>query len=348
MSNDYRYHLATWHERDKSLTCPHCGKGKGCFKEYVDDSGNPVDPDNHTCGKCDHANSCGYHLTPGEFFKANPNQNPGEWVKVERPPRQMISIERQWVAKTMKNYEDNAFVRWLYSLPWDKEQQQCLPMLVFSYCLGTSKDGGVIYWQVDDEGRVRTGKKMLYDDNGHRLKDEEGNSIGFNWIHSMMQRQGFFPKDKFEMLQCFFGQHLIKGKDPKTTNIHIVESEKTAVLMAMFDKAAMDTNLWLACGGLYNLNPAKLQPFEKFQIFVYPDANGVDRWQEQVKNLPNVTVETKWMKSITDEDPKGADIADILLRRLMMTDEAKLEEIKRDYPLVERLIEDLKLELIRK
>ena len=189
---------------------------------------------------------------------------------------------------------------------------------------------------------------MLYDETGHRLKDEEGNSIGFNWIHSMMQRQGFFPKDKFEMMQCLFGQHLLKGKDPKTTKIHIVESEKTAVLMSLFDPQAMDTNLWMACGGLYNLNPAKLQPFEKFQLYVYPDANGVERWTEQVKDMPNVTVATKWMKGMTAEDPKGADIADILLRRMGETDEAKLERMKETCPLLKNLIENLKLELKKK
>ena len=350
MSNnsEYKYHLATWHERDKTLRCPGCGKSRGCFKEYVDDEGNPVDPTNHTCGKCDHETSCGYHLTPKEFFKANGRQDEQLTVRVERPQRRMIVIDRKWVAATMKDYERNGFVRWLYSLPWDEEQRECLNMVVFMYVLGTSKDGGVIYWQVDEQGRVRTGKKMLYDETGHRLKDEEGNSIGFNWIHSMMQRQGFFPKDKFEMMQCLFGQHLIQGKDPKTTTIHIVESEKTAVLMAMFDSKAMDTNLWLACGGLYNLNPSKLQPFDKFKIYVYPDANGVERWKEQVKNLPNVTVETKWMKGMTAEDPKGADIADILLRRMSMTDEARLEEMKRNYPQVKRLIEDLKLTLKKK
>lgn len=342
-NTEYKYHLATWHERDKTLRCPGCGKGRGCFKEYVDDEGNPVDATNHTCGKCDHETSCGYHLTPKEFFKANGRPDEQLTVRVERPPKEMISIDRELVAKSMKEYEHNGFVRWLYSLPWDEEQQKCLPMLVFLYCLGTSKDGGVIYWQVDEQGRVRTGKKMLYDETGHRLKDDQGNSIGFNWIHSMMQRQGHFPKDKYDMMQCLFGQHLMRGKDPKTTTIHIVESEKTAVLMALFDKAAMGKNIWMACGGLYNLNPAKLEPFRKFRLIAYPDANGVERWTEQVSGMDNVTIETKWMKAMTDKDPPGADIADILLRRLMMTDEAKLEEMKRDYPQVERLIDEFKL-----
>lgn len=67
-----------------------------------------------------------------------------------------------------------------------------------------------------------------------------------------------------------------------------------------------------------------------------------------MKNLPNVTVETKWMKGMTSEDPKGADIADILLRRIGETDEAKLERMKETYPLLKKLIENLKLDLKKK
>lgn len=346
--NEFKYHLATWHERDKSLTCPNCGKGRGCFKEYVDDEGNPVDSANHTCGKCDHETSCGYHLTPKEFFKANGINNPATFVPVIREPKEMIRIDRHWVSSSMREYDKNVFVSWIYRLPWPEVQRQWLDLILFTYCLGTSKDGGVIYWQVDDEGRIRTGKKMCYDESGHRLKDEEGNSIGFNWIHSIMQRQGFFPKDKYEMIQCLFGQHLIIGKDPSTTTIHIVESEKTAVLMSIFDIGNLGKNLWMACGGLYNLNEAKLHQLRKFKIYVYPDANGVDRWTEQVKDMPNVTVETKWMKAMTDNDPKGADIADILLRRLMMTDEGKLKKMTADYPTINKLIEDFQLEIKKK
>lgn len=47
------------------------------------------------------------------------------------------------------------------------------------YALGATKDGSVIYWQIDTQGKVRTGKVMKYDPNsGHRIKTVEA-LIGF-------------------------------------------------------------------------------------------------------------------------------------------------------------------------
>ena len=56
--------------------------------------------------------------------------------------------------------------------------------LMQDYALGATKDGSVIYWQIDTKGRVRTGKVMKYNpETGHRIKD----AGGINWIHSIMK-----------------------------------------------------------------------------------------------------------------------------------------------------------------
>ena len=51
-------------------TCPNCGKSR-CFVRYIDEQGSISFPGN--VGKCDHENSCGYHYTPKEYFKDNPD-----------------------------------------------------------------------------------------------------------------------------------------------------------------------------------------------------------------------------------------------------------------------------------
>ena len=38
------------------------------------------------------------------------------------------------------------------------------------YRLGRSQDGGVIFWQIDEEGRTRDGKIMYYREDCHRDK----------------------------------------------------------------------------------------------------------------------------------------------------------------------------------
>ncbi len=47
-----------------------CGKSR-CFVRYIDEQGSISFPGN--VGKCDHENSCGYHYTPKEYFKDNPD-----------------------------------------------------------------------------------------------------------------------------------------------------------------------------------------------------------------------------------------------------------------------------------
>ena len=67
--SEYRFHLQKYKYGSK-LSCPNCGK-KRCFVKYVDAEGEITFPDN--VGKCDHENSCGYHYTPKEYFKDNPD-----------------------------------------------------------------------------------------------------------------------------------------------------------------------------------------------------------------------------------------------------------------------------------
>lgn len=340
----YTYHLARWSERDKTLLCPGCGR-KLCFKEYVDEEGRAVDETNHLCGKCDHE-WCGYHVTPKEWQKQHPEAERRVAEYKQRPQLKRIEIPRQHVAATMKAYDQNIFVKWLYSLPWENEVRDAISKALFLYAVGTTKDGGTIWWQVDEQGIIRTGKKILYMENGHRAKDAEGNSIGFNWIHAILRKQGMFPEREYDLVQCLFGQHLLQNATPDTV-IHIVESEKTAFLMALFDPKFGQGNLWMACGGLYNLNAQRLLPLKGHKIIVYPDTNGVERWAKQIEGIPDCELATGWIKNVTTEDPQGADIADICLRRLMMTPEVKRDELIKDYPTTKILIDKLKLEPIR-
>ena len=66
--NKYRFHLEKYHTGSKT-TCPKCER-KACFTRYVDEQGEITFPSH--VGKCDHENSCGYHFTPKEYFKDNP------------------------------------------------------------------------------------------------------------------------------------------------------------------------------------------------------------------------------------------------------------------------------------
>jgi hypothetical protein len=109
--------------------------------------------------------------------------------------------------------------------------------------------------------------------------------------------------------------------------------------------------VWMACCGLTNLSRERLKPLieQGRKIILYPDHDGIDRWQQQAAyiNYNNLYVNTepvtKWWKP---EDGEKADIADVVLR-MIGCDEVKvprpLSDIVHDHPAVATLIDDLNL-----
>ena len=344
---EYQYHLAKWNERtDKRQRCPEC-KRVG-YKEYVDGSGHPVDPVGHKVGKCDHENSCGYHLTPAEWFKANPEERKQMVAEkvAEHVQRKRIEIPLRNVGATMRAYDKNVFVQWLYSLPWDDDKRAAIPELLKYYAVGTSKDGGTIWWQIDGNHVCRTGKKMLYDQNGHRLKDADGNSIGFNWIHALERKRGLYPEKEYDLVQCLFGEHLISIFPD--ASIHLVESEKSALLMSIIDPEAMRKHVWVACGGKQNLRQILQAPIGKRPLTIYPDKDAFQEWVTAIRQLGiKCTICDAVLKASTEADGHKCDIADIALRRMYETPEQMLEEMQRENPTLTTLIDKLQLELIK-
>lgn len=319
MAESYQFHLARWNERDKHLRCPGCQRGRGCFKEYMDENGNPVDSVEHTVGKCDHETTCGYHLTPKEWFKAGGKMDESTSQQVPKKEVKTIEVQGKLVGMFYKHTKavSNNFLRWIDSLPLTDAQRECLPYLIQWYAIGTTKDGRIIWWQIDENRKVRTGKIMQYDNTGHRLKDEEGNSVGFGWVHAMMKNKGLFrdtEDTRWEISQCLFGQHLLSIAPD--AEVHIVESEKTAFIMSVLDPDAMSKHIWLATGGLYNLNKSKLQPMRNRKVFCYPDTNGIDKWRNAISGT-NARLALMWMNHLTKADGTGADIADLMIRKLM-------------------------------
>lgn len=128
------------------------------------------------------------------------------------------------------------------------------------YHLGVSKDGGVVFWQIDEQQRIRTGKVMYYRTDCHRIKERNP-----TWVHSLLKRQ--LPEG-WALHRCLFGQHLLSSKAPGAT-VCVVESEKTAVICS----EQMPDCAWLACGGLQMLNAEMLQPLTDYKVVIFPDTD---------------------------------------------------------------------------
>lgn len=256
------------------------------------------------------------------------------------PPLEMLTLPMHMVT-AREQRDGNTLCKWLQSVPWDKAQRERIDKVLAEYHVGTSRQGHTIWWQIDEEQRVRTGKMMLYKADGHR---DKGDGYKFDWIHAILARgipkrdeQGkilrdeegdviydntvfkhIYDEDKQEMHQTLFGMHLL-DRYP-TATVCIVESEKTAVLMAIAygNNAA---TLWMACGGIENLSRERLKPIIERgrKVILYPDRDGVEKWQQKANALRYrlLTVDTapvlRWWK---EEDGQKADIADVVLRMI--------------------------------
>lgn len=350
--SQHRYTLVAWAQRDKNIPCPNCGKRHGQYKEYIDTwTGQVVDPVGHTCGRCDSETKCGYNLTPKQFLQGQAKVKPIQRTE----PLKRIEIDPKLVGRYFRNTKQkgNNLLKWVESLPLSEAQRSCIPDLMKMYAVGTTKDGRVIWWQIDEERVVRTGKIMAYADDGHRQKGSDGQSVGMGWVHSMLRSKGMIPKDGYDLVQCLFGQHLLAILPD--AEVHLVESEKSAFVMSIIDKYAMCDHIWLATGGLYNLRESTFVALRGRTVICYPDADGVEKWKEKVNGRKGWHLSTRWMDGIPDREHSKADILDVTISAMgdqrptkPATDEEKLTKLRVDYPAVDLLINKLNLEQMRK
>jgi hypothetical protein len=269
-----------------------------------------------------------------------------------KPPKRLRLWPLEWVRKHKATPDNDNFVRWLYSLPWDETQRARLPKVLMNYGVGHShfsepdRDGRMqthdftIFWQCDELAQLHNGHMMKYKDDGHRIKDES--LYPTSWIHARMKRAKTDPfnPDTDQASYCLFGQHLMAACPNATINI--VESEKTAIIMATaYGNPSL--NLWMACygkGNLINTNQL-LRPLirQGRRIVLYPDHDCIEGWQKVADeiNYEHLSINTdpvlKWWKP---EDGDKADVADIILRLLS---QGKRDEMKERDPRRQQIAE---------
>lgn len=212
--------------------------------------------------------------------------------------------------------QPNNLCRWLREgVHWDKEAQRLrVDKVLEEYKVGVSKFGHSMFWQISETGEVRTGKMMLYKPDGHR---DKGSKWNFDWAHSALIRADY-DLGETELQQTLFGMHL-RDKYPNA-DVHIVESEKTALFCAIyFGNSAKD--VWMASGGLNNISRKKLKPLmDKGRVIaLHPDKDGVETWKSCMELLAydkayiNTTIMSLAWK---EQDGPKADLADVLVRVL--------------------------------
>ena len=303
MKTAHRYTLEPYKGMNTRYRCPSCQQRDKTFSLYIDtETGEHIHP---TVGRCNRESNCGHHYTPKQYFQDNnisfdkPKAYKPRPVTPQQKPVSSIPVE---VFKaSLKAHETNHFVQFLINLFGVEVASQ----LVSRYFIATSKhwNGATVFWQIDTQGKVRTGKIMLYSPTTGKRVKEPFNHI--SWVHKALKQP------EFELRQCLFGEHLLIHK---TKPVAIVESEKTAVIASVY----LPQFVWVAVGSLTNLNAEKCSILKGRTVTLFPDLNGFEKWSSRAKELSHLapfTVSDLLERKATEAERKqGFDLADYLIK----------------------------------
>ena len=264
----------------------------------------------------------------GKKYCVEVDDVPMNWTppppKPAPPPLPRLELPRSWVKRTMDiaTWGEVTFRKWYMSLPWNTEQLARAHDTLWTYCVGGWRDGRVVFWQIDHDGVPRAAKLMKYLPDGHRDKERHP-----GWIYNQEGCREVCDPDNHEIVKPLFGAHLLR-RHPEAV-VNIVESEKTALVMANF-YGQLDRQLWIACGGLKHLHLESMQPLidQGRKVWLWPDKDGVQEWQEVADKLgsDNLQVYTRFFETCWREcDGPKADCADIIIRMMTKGDQPRKE-----------------------
>lgn len=287
------------------LTCPSCGRIRKYRDFYVSKTGKPVA--HMICGECFSA-SCGYRVTPSQYFSEHPEARSqtftGDWQPHPEPP--VTYIDRHHVADYIPAAADLHKSNLLaYLLPIFGADKM-MPV-VRKYGVGVDADGSTRWPQIDERKRVRQIKVQQHNRfNGHR----EGIT---DMTHKHLRDIGEIdPESQAE--QCLFGQHLLANANEETIAA-VVESEKTAFMFAMLYPQVV----WVATGGEGNFSLVrKAQNLlgRCGSVTIIPDAGSFAKWKQEARKLSLTNIE---FSNICSGHSHNVDIADLLIYEYLST-----------------------------
>lgn len=254
-------------------------------------------------------------------------------IKVEIFDGRLITWSPRWRQALSVESE---FCKALVACGYLTERQMLRAAL--RYRLGATKTGGVIYWQIDNHEETYEGKIMHYLPNCHRNKARNA-----DWVGSALARR--YGWGKGTARHCFFGLHqlsksrfgytdAVKQIDERYEplrvvggDVAIVEAEKTAVILSEI----YPQYIWLAAGGLTQLQLDKFRPLRGRNLILFPDTDPTGKayklWYETAQTVQN---QLFW------EDSPPIHVSDLLERQ------ASEDQKQRKIDLVDYYFETIK------
>lgn len=166
--------------------------------------------------------------------------------------RNLKTVSKDVLSRTLGSYEANPFYLWVAQLmnhDWMRAME-----LMMKFYVGTARNGGTIFWQVDQFMRVRTGAKIHYGADGHRRKD-------------VPVKRLFQGRDGFQA--CLFGEHQLL-QAPPGARVGVVESEKTAILCEVYEVLGPGA-VYVASCGADGLTDEKIWALKGMPVVLIPD-----------------------------------------------------------------------------
>lgn len=240
----------------------------------------------------------------GRKFNVDIENNDFDYKPVQRDKVVIPTsyLPNDLIEATLTNYNNNALFKYLIT----KFETVNVIEAFMKYNVGVDQSSELtsdytIFWQLDKSQKLRSGKYIKYQPDGHRDK-----SASTSWHHNR-ERNGVKLYPEFNLVQCFFGEHLLNDSNKR---IAIVESEKTAVIASL----CIDTYIWIACCSKYGLNEDKCAVLKNKSVTLFPDAGCYNEWRLKANEF-GFSISDIVEKKATDMDKqKGYDLADLLLR----------------------------------
>ncbi len=240
-------------KRDFKLITPCCGSSNkdGKFVNY-----NEL-PNNY--GYC---HSCGKITTPPAVY-LNEKEDEFIWHDTLRKYEPLMLVT---TTNNLQQEQQSTLKYISEEIIWEQYQQKPENNLLkylrntysdevvenakFLYVLGTTKDGGTVFWNINKETQVQKNKISYYTIYGKRtnkFKVPYKNEDGYH--------------------ACLFGEHLLIDEYKESDIVILVESEKTAIV----GHINLPNYTWIAYGGLNGLTDTKLKPLIGYTVLLVPD-----------------------------------------------------------------------------
>jgi len=284
------------------VRCKICSNGHGRYDKPLSLNFATGQFNCHRCGYKGIAIDNGKHWS--DMIKPIPKQNVIPYIVPKEPSLIPADIYR----RTMQGYDTNNFAKWLMGIVGRERAMEAMQ----KYNVGTSFYYGhyaAVFWYIDIDGGIRSGKVIPYSSDGHRKKKEETAPYpNVTWAHSYCcLNLGDDFKDNF--VRCLYGERLLKDK---SKTVAFVEAEKTAIVASIY----LPEYIWVSCGGSEGMNETVCSQLRGRNVVFFPDSGQYDLWKKKAAELAKNCLFSYSVSSYIENTAteKNIDLADILTR----------------------------------